>query len=127
PAPAAVAEPEPDAGAIDAKQIAQLREIPGRTHPQLLVELVELFRVTAPELLRDLAQAVTASDTAKTELLAHRLAGSCAHFGAFAMRTVALALERAAHDGDWAAASVEFEHLQEEWKRVELALSRLVP
>ncbi len=111
---------------LDAKQIAQLREIPGRTHPQLLVELVELFQTTTPGLMDNLAESVGAQNGPQVEAVAHRLAGSCAHIGAFEMRAVALALERAAREGNWSLATVEFGRLQEEGKRVVVALGHLV-
>jgi CheY-like chemotaxis protein len=116
-----------EAAVLDEKQIAQLREIPGRKHPQLLFELLALFRATTPDVLAKLAAALTAQDRENVELLAHRLAGSCAHIGAFAMRASALALERAAREQDWTLAAVEFEHLQAEWKRVERAVADLAP
>ncbi|MBI2514316.1 MAG: PAS domain S-box protein [Opitutae bacterium] len=110
---------------LDEKQIAQLREIPGRKHAQLLDELVALFRETTPEVLRELGVALPAKNAESVELLAHRLAGSCAHIGAFEMRAAALALERATRNRDWAAVAAESERLHGEWKRVEKALDLL--
>jgi PAS domain S-box-containing protein len=112
---------------LDHRQLAQLREIPGRSGAPLLNELVELFCATTPLVLRDLQQVLHTKEAATVELLAHRLAGSCAHLGAFGMRAVALALERTAHGGDWPAAATEFARLQDEWKRVEAAFRQLGP
>jgi len=126
---AAPEEPKPapvnDRTVLDEKQIAQLRAIPGRRQPQLLGELVTLFRETTPGLLQELGAAGQARHAETVELLAHRLAGSCAHIGAFAMRGAALATERAAQQRDWTAVAGGLERLEAEWQRVQDALGSL--
>ncbi len=107
---------------IDAAQIAQLREIPGRVRERLLDELIEIFRESAPTQLRALAEAAGARRCGLIEQLAHKLAGSCAHLGAFAMRGTALELEAAARREDWSTIGPLLRRLEEQAAEVLSAL-----
>ncbi|MBX3737699.1 MAG: PAS domain S-box protein [Candidatus Didemnitutus sp.] len=121
PAPVAPAPVTP----LDASQIAQLREIPGRVREWLLDELIEIFRDSTPTQLRALAEAVGAKRGDPIEQLAHKLAGSCAHLGAFAMRATALELEAAARRKDWSTIEPLLHRLEEQSADVMRALDEL--
>lgn len=117
PAPAAVAET-----VLDPAQVAQLRDLPGRTRPTLLQEVAALLQQAAPQTIAELRVAAAAADLEQVQLLAHRLAGSCAHLGALRMRRRALTLEQVAPVGDPAAIEEALAHLEAEWPPVHQAL-----
>jgi len=110
---------------LDAAQIAQLREIPGRTRGRLLDELIAVFRETVPAQLHALKDAALAQRGEPIEQLAHRLAGSCAHLGAFAMRGAALELEAAARRQDWSLIGPLVRRLEDQLVDVLRALDEL--
>jgi PAS domain S-box-containing protein len=123
----AAADIAPAAPVLDAQQVAQLRLMPGRRHRDMMVELAVMFREITPGIVSELEKAVGASDGATTELLAHRLAGSAAHLGAFALRHTALDLEAAARRADWGAVRSGFRQLRSGAESVYEALRVFLP
>lgn len=136
PTPALTPSPNPSpvplpetvtAGALDPAQLEQLRQIPGRSHASLLVELAELLLNTAPGQLELLREAVARADQAQAQHLAHRLAGSCAHLGALRMRQRALELEKCTQQSPPAEWPAALAHVEAEWVPVSRALKELLP
>ena len=115
----------PENNVLDATQLRQLRELPGRQRPTLLQEVVEVFLRETPAALATLRGLVEQRDSAGTVMLAHRLAGSCANLGGEPMRQTAHAVEHAAEAGDWAAMPEMLMSLDREWRRMQKALQNL--
>ena len=114
-----------DTGVLQAAQIAQLRGLPGRKHPTLLEEVVEIFFQETPLMLTGLAEAAARADEKETARLAHRLAGSCANLGGEQMRTAARLVEDTARRKAWAEMPPRLTAINEEWQRLAGALRRL--
>jgi HPt (histidine-containing phosphotransfer) domain-containing protein len=74
-----------------------MRWLGGDRH--LLSELVTIFVDDGPKRLQAIRAALTASDVRQVEHVAHSLKGSAAILGATQLKTAALALEDAAHEG----------------------------
>ena len=71
---------------------------------ELLHEVIEVFFETAPDLFREIDEALTAHDLPRLQLVAHGLKGSGASIGALGFSAVAGELEAHARDGDGAGA-----------------------
>jgi CheY-like chemotaxis protein len=122
-------EPAPDSkeAALAPAQIEELRQLQGIKYPTVLQDLVEMFLAQTPAMLDELRAAAQKNDLARINLIAHRLAGSCANLGATPMRAAAHALEQAA---DQAGAPVVWEELMRgldrEWLAVQSKLRELM-
>ena len=95
-----------DAAATSASPIfdrsAALRHAGG--DPELLSEVLALFRADYPATLRKIASAVAASDAEQLRLHAHALKGALATVGSTAGRDAAFKLEQMGRGGDLAGA-----------------------
>jgi HPt (histidine-containing phosphotransfer) domain-containing protein len=107
---------------LAATQVAQLRDLPGRTRPTLLEEVSELLCQEAPETLADLRRLTEQREAGETARRAHRLAGSCANLGGNRMRAAALAVERAAGQQAWPDLPDLLAALEREWLLLAAAL-----
>jgi CheY-like chemotaxis protein len=98
--------------ALDEGILASVRALPGLRGPSLLGELIELYQSDEAERLDRLAR--LAGNRAADELAheAHGFAGNAGSFGAVRVRTVALAVERAARAGEWAGVEAELKALR---------------
>lgn len=114
--------PDPAVPVLDETQLAQLRSLPGATRPQLLDELVEIFRQDLPDSLRSLRQLAEQRDVGGLVTAAHRIAGSASSLGAEPFRAAALAVESAARGSDWAGLPGRLAALEREWERLRSAL-----
>ena len=94
---------------------------------ELLQRLIALFFTHTPALMSDLESAVANRDAAAVELIAHRLAGSAAMFGAHPARLAARKLEDIARNGDLAPAADAHALVQAEIARLTTALSSFQP
>ncbi len=110
---------------LQAAQIEMLRELPGRKHPTLLQELIELFFEETPATLVTLRGMSDRREQSATAKLAHRLAGSSADLGGGRMRQAALAVEVAAGLDEWAVMPDKLAALDREWRRMQDALQKL--
>jgi len=102
-------------------QIEQLRDLPGRKHTTLLLDLIEIYQHETPAALVKLRQLAAQQDP-DTAMLAHRLAGSSANLGGLQMRKAALAVEQAALGGAWDELPERLTALEQEWHRLQSAL-----
>jgi CheY-like chemotaxis protein len=115
---------EPPTGSVlDPGQLAQLREIRGRTRPSLLEELAEIYLRTTPPQLEKLRTALQTRNAETIEQIAHQLAGNSAHIGAFELRLTALALEAAARQQDWSLIASTHDNLVKHAAAVEKAVA----
>jgi len=110
---------------LDAAQLAQLRELPGREGGTLLDDLVGMVLQELPVELARLHEAVARRDGAGVTQLAHRLAGSAANIGAIGLRQCLLDFEYAGRKAEWPAADRSRATLDREWAAVRDALQSL--
>ena len=110
---------------LQAAQVETLRELPGRKHPTLLQELIELFLEETPTRLVTLHSLTDRREQTGTAKLAHGLAGSSADLGGGRMRQAALEVEVAADLNDWAVMPDKLAALDLEWRRMQDALQKL--
>ena len=110
---------------LDAGQIAQLRDLPGRTHDTLLLDLIEIFQREIPLAQARLKVLFAARENLEITTLSHRLAGSCASLGAVDLRAAALSVETMAGQGDWVAIEAALAEFDHQWQRVKPALDKL--
>jgi len=84
--------------------------------------LTEAFFADNPQHLAALQQAITAGDAAQARSLAHTLKGSAAAIGAKPLSAASLAVEKAAAEGDLAAAGQGLETIRREFERLQAFL-----
>ena len=94
---------------------------------ELLQRLIALFFTHTPALMTELEGAVARSDAAAIELIAHRLAGSAAMFGAHPARLAARRLEEIGRTGDLRSAGEAHCVVQAEISRLVTALETFQP
>jgi PAS domain S-box-containing protein len=120
PVPAAVRTP-----VLDAAQLAQLRELPGREGDTLLDDLIGMVLRDLPPDLARLHGSVERRDGAEVAQVAHRLAGSAANIGATGLRQTLQELEYAGRKAEWPAADRARVALNRDWEAVREALQSL--
>ncbi len=111
----------PPAGAETFDETAALRYTGGDR--ALLRRAVGLFRSDYPASLRRMRRAIGRRDGEALRQNAHALKGSAATIGGAAVSMSAAALEKAAYDGDFERAHLEYGRLQEQIRRLEEALA----
>ncbi len=121
------APPAVNSDELNPAQIDELKQLPGIKYPTVLQDLVEMFLEQTPGMLAELRAAVEAEDRAQINLIAHRIAGSCANLGAGRMRAAAHALEQ---KSDPPTAPVDRKQglsvLEGEWSAVQRRLRELM-
>jgi CheY-like chemotaxis protein len=112
---------EPDSTGPPAAPVVDLDEALRRVGGdyELLAELAHLFREDTPGIMAEIAAALAAADAHALAPLAHRLKGSLGALAAHPAAAEALALERAAGEGELGPAT-------EIWNRLSRELDRLV-
>jgi len=91
---------------------------------KLLRQIVEFFREDAPACMARLHAAVEMGDPAGVEYTAHALHGLVANFGAEAAGLAALRVQEIGHSGDLTLVVEAVKTLDDEVKRLEMALVR---
>jgi PAS domain S-box-containing protein len=89
------------AAVLDEAVLEPLRGLPGRNGPELLPELIAMFKREEPVRLAECERLFSERRAELLAEVAHKLAGSCANLGANEMRGVVLALEKAARASAW--------------------------
>ncbi len=110
---------------LDPEQVNQLRDLPGRAHPTLLGDVVQMFLHDMPPDLARLQQLVENRRGDEAMKLAHRLAGSAANMGTQVLCQRLRDLEEAARAGDWLAIDQVQAGLESDWRAVCGALEKL--
>ncbi len=93
--------------------------------PQLLRELIQIFRRQAPQLVNEISQAITAQDALCLRRAAHTLKGSAIHFGAAGLTQAAAELESAGRDSQFTDTGPTLARLEAELDRVWRALDQM--
>jgi two-component system, sensor histidine kinase and response regulator len=124
--PAAAAPPvapsADDTPVLDREALQRIRELGGGKRPQLLCEVVELFRREVPRHLASLQQAWKQRDLQAVSTAAHSLKSTCAHVGAMRLAAACARVEREARAGQDARAAPLVERLPQQWNEVSVEL-----
>jgi HPt (histidine-containing phosphotransfer) domain-containing protein len=89
---------------------------------ELLLRIVQLFLVQAPQLLEEIRQAVLLRNSATLERAAHKLRGSVTNFAAKNTYNAALQLENMGHAGELAGAAEAFTELEQAMHELQAVL-----
>jgi HPt (histidine-containing phosphotransfer) domain-containing protein len=124
PEPAPAAAPEPAAAAAEVIDRGATLDRVGNS-PELLRDLVGVFRDDCARLLPDIRAATEEGDAGKLALVAHTLKGMVSFFGAQAAPEATLRLEMMGKNGDLAAAGPTLALLTAEVDRMQPVLDSL--
>ncbi|MEO7414531.1 MAG: ATP-binding protein, partial [Opitutaceae bacterium] len=113
------------AAVLDQSVLEPLRGLPGRNGPELIPELVAMFKREEPTRLAECESLFGERRADQLAEVAHKLAGSCANLGAHEMRAIVLALEKAAQTSRWEEVPRLLEELHLASRRLNAALSDL--
>ena len=112
--------------ALDPKVIDRLRQLTMPGEPDVLTEVLQLFRDEVPKKLRALQTALGAGDAAEAARLAHSLKGSSGNIGADSMRDVCGRIDELAKSADLGRVAPLVASLTDEYHRVELEIKQLL-
>jgi two-component system, sensor histidine kinase and response regulator len=107
---------------LDHGVLESLRELQADGEPDLLTELVELYRADAPQMLEAMRTALAEANGEALRRAAHTLKGSSANLGAVRLAEMCRELERAGRDGALAGAAPLLAAVEAEYERVVEAL-----
>jgi PAS domain S-box-containing protein len=107
---------------IDARRIAQLRELEDENNPNLVADIIELFLADAPQHLCRIALALDRQDAAQLEANSHRLLSGIENLGALRMREPCVELERLGREGALGGAAAQLARLQREFELAQQTL-----
>ncbi|MHB8066352.1 MAG: response regulator [Desulfobaccales bacterium] len=114
----------PASAAIDPKKFADFRETMGA---DFIGEVIAVFNEDAPELLKNLEQALAGNDPELFRRAAHSLKSNSAAFGAEILAGLAKELEMMGKEGKLAEAAEKVAVAAAEYQRVQQALQEMVP
>ncbi len=123
PAPAPAGESDP----LDARQVEQLRSLPGRIGGSLLHELIRLFLDETPGALVRLGDQLERRAAGELVMTSHRLAGACANLGVSELQAAARAVEEAARANNWSDLPGGLAAVDREWLRLQHQLENFPP
>jgi CheY-like chemotaxis protein len=127
---AAPAGPPPSGTATDGTDGREARDLAiaatlqamGEGDPQFLAELIETFLEDAPQLLRQLRNALVAGDASTVRLVAHGLKSNGAEFGALAFSNLCKELEMLGRAGQLDGAAALLDRIEVAYQHVEAEL-----
>lgn len=108
---------------LDPTAFDEAREFLGEEAADVIGGVIESFRRRTPEMLHTLRQAVAAGERPQLELVAHTLKGLSGTVGARRVQALCERLENNARDGALNDTSPVLDRLEEEFVRVDTALS----
>jgi PAS domain S-box-containing protein len=97
---------------LEPQTIDMLRELKKTSSDEILLELLDIFRLQTPTLLADIYNALEARDTDALERAAHALKGSALNLGAKLFAEQCSRVEHAAQDGDFTRAEAVIPAMQ---------------
>jgi signal transduction histidine kinase/CheY-like chemotaxis protein len=115
--------PKNNAHVLDADVLANLREMRDNGMPDMMKDLLALFRADVPPLLASMQEAIREGNAVKLKALAHNLKGASGNLGAVTLSALCAKLEKNGHDGTLAGADLIAAELEPEYQRVCSALS----
>jgi HPt (histidine-containing phosphotransfer) domain-containing protein len=116
----------PPSLALDARVLESLRLLTGEGEPDVLVEVLGLFRDDAPRRLGAILSSLANGDAQGVHAAAHSLKGAAGNIGARALEEACRAVESAARAGDIAAVGTLLSTLEREAARVDQAIGDLM-
>lgn len=99
---------------LDGEVLETLRMLTGEGEPDVLTEVLCLFRDDAPSRVGAIVSACRGGDVHGVLAAAHSLKGSAGNIGACALHIVCRDIEAAAREGDLAAVGALIEDLERE-------------
>jgi two-component system sensor histidine kinase/response regulator len=121
-------EPRPDAASaalpepIDWETLNALREYQAEGEPDLVQELIGMFRAEAPALLADIRTAIAAGEADKLRHSAHTLKGSSNNLGVRQVAALSAEIEKKGRSGTVEGADALLDELEREFTRALQAL-----
>lgn len=116
----------PSPTTLDVRVLETLRMLTGEGEPDVMAEVLGLFRDDAPHRLGAILSACTNGDASGAYAAAHSLKGAAGNIGAHALQNVCFEIETAARDGDLAAVGALLSALEREAARVEADIANLL-
>lgn len=107
---------------LEARVLAELRELLGEQAPRMIVELIDLYLETATPLLEEIRSAIREQDGPALYRAAHTLKPSSAHLGAVYLAALCEELETLGKTGQLEKAAATQRQLEIEFNRVKPAL-----
>lgn len=111
---------------LDMETVSELLGLDTGDRPNLLDRLIAIFQEDSPPLLEAIAQTHADGDARGLARAAHQLKGSAGAMGARQVQELAARAERAANQGDLAAARDAVNALPQAYKRAIAALAAFV-
>ena len=116
----------PSAPALDPAVLETLRQLNEPGQPDVVREVLGLFRTDAPSRLEAISTAMEAQDAAALQRAAHTLKGAAAAIGATALHGACRALEEAGKQGALDSVAADVATLRHEYERVRDAIDQLL-
>ena len=107
---------------VDARNLDQLRSLPGENGENTLQTLIRMFRADAPRIVTELRDAIERADASALTIAAHSLKGSSSLFGAQRLQELCAQLQEAGKADDLKSAAVLLKSVQ---LQLQLVLSEL--
>jgi HPt (histidine-containing phosphotransfer) domain-containing protein len=115
-----------NAPALDGTVLDRLRQLTPPGGPDVLVEILTVFRDDAPRRVETLRAALDGRDADGAHRAAHSLKGSAGNIGAGPMQAICRAIEDRARAGDLAGAAALVGDLEREFARVRAEIETLL-
>jgi HPt (histidine-containing phosphotransfer) domain-containing protein len=112
--------------ALDPTVIESLRQLTAEGEPDVVREVLALFRGGAPARIAAIGAAWRAGDAGALQRTAHEFIGASATIGAFALQKCCRELEIAGRSGTLDRGSALLEALDAEYARVDAAIAELL-
>jgi HPt (histidine-containing phosphotransfer) domain-containing protein len=109
--------------ALDPAVIESLRQLTGEGEPEVVREVLTLFRDGAPARIAAIRRACLAGEAGALQRTAHEFKGASATIGAFPLQRCCRALEMAGKSARLDDAPALLEALDAEWTRVDAAIA----
>ena len=107
---------------VDRRVLERLRALRRPGAPDLLLRVIRIYRDNAPNLIDDMASALTAGDGEGLRFAAHSLKSSSANVGGVAMSTICERLEILGHERRLLEAAPLMADLKQEYARLDAML-----
>ena len=114
--------PSSPGAVLDLTVIQGLRELGGEDEPNLVLELIDLYLLDAPQRIAEIRHALATGDWKLLERAAHTLKSSSANIGARGLSQLCTELEREARSHDQGVCASLFQQSARHLSCVEAAL-----
>jgi HPt (histidine-containing phosphotransfer) domain-containing protein len=111
------------AAPLDVRTLAQLSAVQGNGRPGFMDQVITLFLLTAPSMIKDLQGAAGTDEIVSLHRVSHSLRSCSAAVGALSLASLCEALEAMARCGSVAGANAQICAIAQEYNRVEAALT----